>query len=321
MSGADDARGGVVDSANSSSGSSATAGTGTMEATEATEATNDNAATVVSTGEPRAEAPAAEKARKPRRDDAAQRAGPWIPERWTLQPAFAIAGREITSYFFSPIAYVAMTLFLLASGFVFWDDFQPGKPADMRNTFEWMLWLLVFVVPVLTMGLLAQERATGTFETLMTAAVTETEVVIGKFLGSLAFLCVLIAPTLVYVVMLAAYGEPDAGPLISGYLGILLTAALFISIGLLCSSLATVQLIAAVVSAAVLFAVTIVPWWVAGQTRLPGPVKTLMNQAVFTRYTDFSRGVIDTGNIVFFAVATAVCLFLTVKVLESRRWK
>jgi len=236
--------------------------------------------------------------------------------------ATTIARRELTSYFYSPIAYVAMAVFLLACSFTFWDDFQPGEIAGMRNLFNWMVWLLVSIVPLLSMGLLAQEWATGTIESLMTAPVVETDVVMGKFLGSFAFFLVMLAPTLIYVAVLAIYANPrmDFGPIGSGYLGIVLVGGLFISIGLFCSSLTRSQIVAAVATAAVLFAITIVPWWASG--KLLSPVWTkVLNQTVFKRYTDFSRGIIDSGHLAFFILSTAVFLFLTTKVLESRRWK
>ena len=155
----------------------------------------------------------------------------------------------------------------------------------------------------------------------MTAPVGEHDVVLGKFLGSLGFLLVLLAPTLLYVVMLAIYGRPDIGPIFSGYLGIILVGSLFISIGLFCSSLTRSQVVAAVTSAAILFLVTIIPWWLGTRATLTGFWRGVAEQSIFRRYTDFSKGVIDTGNLVFFLAATAVFLFLTVKVLESRRWK
>ena len=232
-----------------------------------------------------------------------------------------IARRELSSYFYSPIAYVAMTLFLLACGFAFWDDFRPGQPVAMRNIFEWMVWLLVFVIPVLCMGLLAQEWSSGTIETLMTAPVGESDVVIGKFLGSLGFFLVLISPTLLYLGLLAIYGRPDYGPILSGYLGIILVGALFISVGLFCSSLTRSQVVAAVTAAAILFLITIVPWWLSSKAALTPTWRAVAEQGVFIRYTDFAKGVLDSGNLVFFIVLTAVFLFLTVKVLESRRWK
>lgn len=234
-----------------------------------------------------------------------------------------IARRELSSYFCSPIAYVAMTLFLLATGFLFWSDFQPGQIAAMRSLFEWMVWLLVFVTPVLCMGLMAQEWASGTVETMMTAPLSESDVILGKFAGSLGFFLVLLTPTLVYVVLLGAYSRPqfDYGPIFSGYVGIILVGALFIAIGLFCSSLTKSQVVAAVAAAAILFIVTIVPKWASEKATLPKFWRTLADQLVFRRYADFARGVLDTGHLVFFIAATAVFLFLSVKVLESRRWK
>ena len=117
------------------------------------------------------------------------------------------------------------------------------------------------------------------------------------------------------------YSRPDFGPIFSGYLGILLVGALFIAIGLFCSSLTRSQIVAAVTTTAIWFVVTILPWWVGGEATLAGFWRNVADQTVFRRYTDFSKGVIDIGNLVFFIATTAVFLFLTVKVLESRRWK
>jgi len=238
-----------------------------------------------------------------------------------MSRSLVIARRELSSYFYSPIAYVAMMLFLLASGFLFWNDFEPGQPVTMRTIFEWMVWLLVFVIPVLSMNLLAQEWATGTIETMMTAPVGEVDMVLGKFLGLLSFFVVLLLPTLVYLIMLAIYGRPDYGTIFTGYLGILLVGCLFISIGLFCSSLTRSQVVAAVAAAAVLFVATIVPWWAGSRTSVVGFWRTLVDQGVYNRYGDFAKGIIDTGNLVFFLALTTVFLFLTTKVLESRRWK
>jgi len=238
-----------------------------------------------------------------------------------MSRAIIIARRELSSYFYSPIAYVAMFAFLIAAGGLFWDDFRPGQPAAMRTIFEWMVWLLVVIIPLLCMGLLAQEWASGTIETMMTAPVGEADVVLGKFLGSLGFFIVLLIPTMIYVLMLRIFGRPDLGPIFSGYLGILLVGALFISVGLFCSSLTRSQVVAAVATASILFVITIAPWWASSKAALNWFWRGVVNQGVFTRYTDFSKGVISTASIVFFIAATVVFLFVTVKVLESRRWK
>lgn len=235
--------------------------------------------------------------------------------------AYAIARREIGSFFASPMAYVAMTLFLLVCGYFFWGDFRPGAPVGMRGMFDQMLMVLVFVVPVLCMGLMASEWDKGTIETMMTAPVGEAEVVIGKFVGSLGFFLVLLAPTLLYVVALAIFGRPEIGPLFSGYLGIVLVGALYTAISLFCSSLTRSQVVAAVTSAAMLFLITIVPAYAASNVLLGNFWRQVVRQMVYQRYTDFSRGIIDLSHVTFFLAGTAVFLFLTVKVLESRRWK
>lgn len=238
-----------------------------------------------------------------------------------MSRALTIARRELAGYFFSPIAYVAIMLFLVATGVMFSQDFRFGNDASLRTVFNSMVWVLVFIVPVLSMGLLSQEWATGTMETLMTAPVGEVEVVLGKFLGALGLLLFLLAPTLLYVAMLYLYSRPDAGPIFSGYLGIVLVGGLFVSVGLFCSSLTKSQIVAAVSAAAILFVFTIVPYWIAGLATLPPWLQSVIQQCVYKRYVDFSKGTIDSGNVVFFIMSSIVFLFLTIKVLESRRWK
>src|SRR3954452_4029173 len=238
-----------------------------------------------------------------------------------MNRAITIARRELASYFHSPIAYVAMACFLLAAGVAFMGDFQPGKPAVMRTIFDYMVWFLIVIVPFLSMGLMAQEFATGTIETMMTAPVEESDLVLGKFFGAFGFFLVLLAPTLVYVIMLAIYGPPDFGPIVSGYLGIILVGGFFLAVGLFCSSLTRSQVVAAVLSAAILAPANIVPWAAASQATLSKFWRDVTDQTVLIRYSAFSKGIIDTANIVFFVAVTAVFLFVTVKVVESRRWK
>jgi ABC-2 type transport system permease protein len=237
--------------------------------------------------------------------------------------SIAIARREFFGYFRSPIAYIVIAAFLVASGFAFQKDFEPGQAATMRSALEWMVWFLVVLIPVLSMGLLAQEWATGTIETLMTAPVSDTQVVIGKFLANLGMLVVMLIPTLVYVLLLIVFASarPDLGPIVSGYLGILMVGSLFISVGLFCSSTTRDQIVAVVLSILILALATVVPYLAAQYANLRPSVRTAVDQAVYRRYGDFAKGVVSTGNVTFFVLTTAVFLFLTVKVLESRRWK
>src|SRR5436305_2212985 len=123
-------------------------------------------------------------------------------------------------------------------------------------------------------------------ETLMTAPVRETDVVVGKCLGSLGFFAVLLAPTLLFVVLLRIYGRPDYGPIFSGYLGIVLVGALFIAVGLFCSSLTRSQVVAAAAAAGILYAVTIVPYQVTGLATLSPFWRGVADQCVSRRYAD-----------------------------------
>ncbi|MDB5322459.1 MAG: type transporter [Phycisphaerales bacterium] len=249
--------------------------------------------------------------------------GATVRKTGLLAKAPIIARRELFSYFVSPMAYVAMTLFLLACGFAFWQDFKPGQPALMRHLFDWMLWFLCFVVPMLCMGSISQEWASGTMEMMMTAPVTDSDVVVGKFMGAISFVCVLLAPTLVYVIMMASFSTShvDLGPIFSGYLGMILAGSLFVAVSLFCSSLTRSQMVAAVSAFAILAVITIIPWLVGAWATLPDFWRVVINQGVYARYADFSKGVIDLGHVTFFVLMTAAFLFFTVKVLESRRWK
>jgi ABC-2 type transport system permease protein len=178
------------------------------------------------------------------------------------------------------------------------------------------------------MGLLAQEWASGTIETLMTAPVAETDVVVGKFLGALGFFVMLLVPTLAYVILLWANtggqsgARVDLGPIFAGYLGLILVGAMFVSIGLFCSSLTRSQVVAAVSAVAILALITIAPYAMEKEaSKLNEFWRKAAEQGVYNKYADFSKGFIDTAHVIFFLATTAVFLFLTVKVLESRRWK
>ena len=163
-----------------------------------------------------------------------------------MRKTWALVWRELIAYFSSPLAYVVMTAFLFINGYVFWlivaylNDPRTQAMAPLKLLFGGTIffWLFVlFVVPVITMRLLAEERRSGTLEVLLTAPVSETQVVIAKFLSAFAFYVVLWLPTLAYVAILASYSKLDWGPVAAGYLGIALLGGLFLSIGLFTSAL------------------------------------------------------------------------------------
>jgi len=238
-----------------------------------------------------------------------------------MDKVLLLARREISGYFVSPIAYVAMALFLVISGFFFaLSDFRPGAPAAMRSIFDIMMIILVFVLPIVTMRSLSEEQKSGTIETLLTAPVTDVQVVLAKFLGSWIFFLAVLAPTLIYVVLLALFAEPEVGPIASGYLGLALLGALYVAVGLFASSLTRNQIIAAVVGFVILLVLAMVGPWLGALA--PPPWRDIIqNASIRVHYLDFTQGVVDVVHVIYFVAVTMYALFLTVKVLESRRWR
>jgi ABC-2 type transport system permease protein len=246
-----------------------------------------------------------------------------------LSAFVAILQRELMSSFYSPIAYVVGFIFLLVTGYIFvTDTLQPGSEASMRSLFEWMAYLLVFAVPILTMRSVADEFATGAIESLMTAPVTDAAVILGKFVGTLLFYIALLATTIPHLILMQMYSKPVFSVVVVGYLGMILLGALFIAVGIFASACTKHQLLAAIISITVLCLLTF------GADRLAerGFKLTLGRIELDTRwvgaysnilghFSDFSKGIIDSGSLIFFLTGIGFFLFLAIKVLESRRWR
>lgn len=237
----------------------------------------------------------------------------------------AITRRELGAYLFSPVAYLIMTAFLFFLGlFFFWFMQRVSSvPLDegLERVFGNVSWLLMFCAPLLTMGLLAEEKRSGTVEILMTAPVTDVEIVTAKFLGTMIFFGILIAPTLIYVAILAAlsYSPPDYGAVAGNYVGLLFMAAVYFAIGLFISSLTSSQVVSAIVTFVVFFAVLVAGSFAENVTS--EWLRAVLERVSFFRYYEsFGRGIIDTRAVVYYMSLIALNLFLTVRSLESRRW-
>jgi ABC-2 type transport system permease protein len=230
--------------------------------------------------------------------------------------------RELGAYFLSPIAYAVMTIFLFSSGLAFGlGTFRPGGEASLRSLFDsWMLLILVFVLPMLTMRLLSEEFRSGTIETLVTVPITEIEIVLGKFLGVLAVYGILLVTLLVYPIVLAVYGPVDVALLVCNFVGLLLLGALYISVGLFFSSCTRHQMIAVLLSFALLALMTFATHGLA-QVVGSGWIRVVLQHvSVRSHFHDFVRGLVDVNHVVFFLTTSGLFLFLTVKRLEMRRW-
>lgn len=234
---------------------------------------------------------------------------------------WVLARRELAAFFYSPIAYVVAAAFLAVSGIFFAGEiFVPGREAQVRDLFDRQAFILVFILPMLTMRLLAEEFRSGTIETLMTAPLKDWEVVLGKFLGTWLFYLTMLVPTLLYALVVLYYGRADFGPIATGYLGLALLGGLYIAVGTLTSSATRNQVISAVLAFLVISVFTFLLWGIT--YRVTGTWQDILRTVnVYERFSDFSQGLVDLKHVVFFVSVTAGVLFVAVKILESRRWR
>jgi len=238
-----------------------------------------------------------------------------------IGPALAIARREYASFFRVPLGWVVAALFLLLSGFVFARfSIVPGAPATMRDFFNLWWRVLVIISPAISMRLFSQEHASGTVDPLLASPAHELSVAVGKYLGAVGFLLTLLAPTLIYAGLLMALARPDPGPMVAGYLGVLLLGMLQLALGLLCSALTSSQTLAYLSTLFVLVGLELGATY--GSSMAPAPLDGLLLAfSTDLRITDFSRGVIDTAHVGYFVVASAWLVALTALVLRARRWR
>ena len=192
-----------------------------------------------------------------------------------------ILGKELKSYFIAPIAYIVIAIFLLITGWFFFSTFFLYNQASLRNFFGLLPIIFSFIIPAVTMRLFSEELYVGSFEILMTLPLTFTEVIVGKFLAAVAFVMIMLLPTLSYAVTIALLGKLDMGPIIGGYIGALLLGALFSAIGLLASALTRNQIIAFIIGMAICFALTLIdkmlfflPESLLGVLQYSGPIFT-----------------------------------------------
>jgi ABC-2 type transport system permease protein len=238
----------------------------------------------------------------------------------SVRGVLAVTQRELKSYFVSPVAYVVTAFFLLITGYLFAVILLQSNEATLRYLHSNVSVILLFVVPFITMRLLAEEQRTGTIEVLLTNPVRESEVVLGKYLAGFLFILFMLALTLYYpALILALQGNPDVGPMAAGYLGVVLQAGAFLAVGLLASSLTENQMIAAIVT----FAILLILWLAeAAANNLGAPAKDIFRYLSITQhFQDFPRGVIDTTHVVYFLSLIVGCLLLTMLSLQSRRWR
>lgn len=239
-----------------------------------------------------------------------------------MSQTLTIAKRELTSLFFSPIAYVVVAIFGTGAAMIFMQHFGPGSPAEMRGTFEGVMWLLIPLVPAVSMRLLSEEIRSGTMELLMTSPVTDTQVIMGKWLGAMGFMVVLLSPLVTLLLALEFNADPDLWKIATGLFGMLLVGALYMSIGTFASAVTENQIISWILSVFVICMIAVAPFFLPRWGAIPPSLREPMFYVnVTVQYQDFSKGLVDVSNFLFFVSGIALFLFLAVVTLQSKRWR
>lgn len=261
-----------------------------------------------------------------------------------MRGLYAIYRKEMSHYFVSPVAYIVVCVFLVLAGVFFnyitdqvirysfeagMESMQMGgaPPAidvpsmALRGFLSLLGTIVLFLTPLLTMGVYSEERKRGTMELLMTSPITDADIVLGKFLASLTLLVIMLLPTVFYVIYTFAHSEPTAPWRIigGGYLGVLLLGGMLLALGSFLSTLTENQIISAVL----IFGVSLLLWLldIFTQGGTSALAQSLQYAAVLQHYDPFVRGIVDTTGLVFFASWIFFGIFLTLRSVESMRWR
>lgn len=254
-----------------------------------------------------------------------------------MNNVLAIAHKELKAYFASSIAYIVIGFFVLLFGFFFYTLLLVFNQQSMRmmgfdggpaqNVNEQMIRpvflnasvVLLFVLPMITMRTYAEEKRSGTIELLLTAPLTDMEIILGKFFGAMALYAAMLAVTLIHMAVLYAFGTPEWIPIATGYLGLLLMGGCFISVGLLISSLTKNQIVAGMITFGVFLLLWVINW--VGSFSGPTTQQVLDYLSITNHLDDFTRGIIDTKHLVYYLSFIAFGLFLTARSVDTERWK
>jgi ABC-2 type transport system permease protein len=226
--------------------------------------------------------------------------------------------REIQSYFNAPVAYVVILVFLIIIGWFFTSNLFVINAASLRVVFELVPIVFLFFVPAITMRLIAEEKKSGTIELLTTKPVEDAEIIIGKFLAAWTLLLAAIVPTFIYCITVMSLGSLDPGPVIAGYLGLLLMGGVYIAIGIMASSLTDNQIVAFILSFLIVFALFMLDKVLMYVPE--GMASTFEYLSIDFHFSNIARGVIDSRDIIYFGSLLGFSLLLATVSLERRKW-
>jgi len=226
--------------------------------------------------------------------------------------------KELRSYFSSPVAYIVLAVFLIITGWFFTSNLFLGGVVTMRNVFDIIPFIFLFFIPAITMRSFAEEKKTGTIELLLTKPITDLDIVIGKFLAALALTAIALLFTWIYVISLSFIGKLDFGAVTGAYIGLLLMAGVYISIGIFASSLTHNQVVAFIISFLIVFALFMLNKVLIF---LPSGLASIFEYlSIDYHFGNIARGVLDSRNLIYYFSGILIFILLTKTSLESRRW-
>lgn len=227
-----------------------------------------------------------------------------------------IAIKEFKDYFISPIAYIVISLFLIVTGWFFFSTFFIYGRADLRDFFSLLPITFSFIIPAITMRLFSEEKNVGSYEILLTMPVSFTDIALGKFFAATLFTTSMLIPTLSYPVFISFIGEIDPGPVIGGYIGAVFLAAAYCSMGLFASSLTRNQIIAFIIGCALCFILTILDKLLFF---MPAKIISVIEFiSASSHFSNISRGVIDSRDILYFVSVVVIFIFSTYIVMHEK---
>jgi len=227
--------------------------------------------------------------------------------------------KELRTFFDSHIAYIVITIFLLICGWFFFSDLFLVNQASMRNLFGIIPFIFMFFVPAVTMRLISEEKRSGTIEVLVTLPVKDHEIILGKFLAGLILIAVAVILTSLYAITLSGIGDFDFGSVVSGYIGLIFLGAAYLSIGIFTSSLTQNQIVAFITSFVIIFALFMLDKVLMFMPTLLASFLEYLS--VSYHFSNISRGVIDSRDVIYYLSLIFFFLFLAVRSLENRKWR
>jgi len=226
--------------------------------------------------------------------------------------------KEYKAYFVSPIAYIVISVFLIIVGWLFFSTFFMDRQASLTRLFTLLPITFAFIIPAVTMRLFSEEINIGSYELLHTLPISNQEIIIGKFLAAVAFIGVMLSPTIVYALSTAFLGDLDWGPVIGGYLGAILLGAAFSAIGLMASSLTRNQVVAFIISMAVCFSLTLMMDFVL--FFLPNSIVGFFQYlSANYHFQTIAKGMVDSRDILYFLSVIFLSLYGTGLILQEKK--